>query len=579
MWHKRIEGANAVCKVLQQLGVTTAFGLPGTQTLSLFEALRRSSIRTVLTTSELAATFMANGYYRTSGKVGLVTTIPGPGFTLALTGLAEAREDSAALIYLVLRTSMEASRRFRLQALDQVKIATPVVKRVLEIDEVDQISAVLTKAYREATTGEPGPIMVEVAADVLDSVVTDGISAPNSPDATGVTISDESVAEVINRLARSQRPLMFVGQGCATAPNQVMMLAELLECPVSTTCSGRGTLPENHPLSFRFDFSGGAISALNSLVESSDLVLALGCKFTQHGSAGYRLKIRAEKLIHVDASAAVLGANYPASIAVQCDVPQFLDGLIARTDFLKKRDNGWDKKDLQRLQSRACDEMLAAISSLPVITGATERDWQSFFGALRRALPPETLLVTDSGQHQVLIRNYWEALSPRCLLVPSDYQSMGFCLPAAIGAAIGHPGRPVVAAIGDGGFAMSGMELLTAIREELSLVVLLFNNGSLGQIRSQQLARFGHEYCVGLTTIDYRQWAESLGIGYSLLRGSVETLLKPIIGTPGVHLVEVRVGDQHSITPRRLLSRARNDLRHLVDPRIVRWMKSLIRRG
>jgi len=535
---KKPTGAEAVCAALKGLGFDTLFGLPGTQTVPLFEALRRSGLRTVLTTSEAAAVFAAGGYFRSSGKIAAVSTIPGPGFTNALTGLAEAKHDSAGLILLVPRSTSHANRRFRLQALDLPKLAASVVKRSLHINRPDQVGVTMAEAYAIARFGEPGPVLVEIDETAL---AESGPFEMVTPAAPVFDVGDTLISEIADRLKSARHPLLFCGQGAAPAAAAIQTLAGQATIPVVTTGSGRGVIAEDHPLSLRYDFSGGARRELNGLIEQCDLVMAVGCKFTHNGGAGYSLKIDTEKLIHIDASAEVLGANYPACIQLQCEAGIFLEKLISALEPMTA--SQWTDEEIKQWKSKLAAEMASVLPHVPPLNDVTSADVADLFRALRNRLPRETILVTDSGYHQVLARASWEVWSPRGLLAPADFQSVGFGLPAAIGGALACPDRPVLAVIGDGGLVMSGMELLTAVRENLPLTVLLLNDGSLGQIRMEQLRAYGHDHATRLLGPDTALWCQSVGVNYLRLDGDLEGSLGQALTAGGVTLIEADTSD------------------------------------
>jgi acetolactate synthase-1/2/3 large subunit len=564
-------GSTLLCRTLERLGVECVFGLPGSQDILLFETLRRSRLRTVLTTHELAAAFMANGYARASGKVGVLITIAGPGFTYALPGLAEALLDSAPLLHIVHKPAASEEHKFALQALDQEAIARPLVKAVYEVDDVGALVPILEKAYATALGGEPGPVLLQVA----DTVFSQPYSGPEpaAPSTPLLPVSSASeLEETVRRLAASRRALIYCGQGVNDAAPALRQFSELLQAPVVATRSARGVLPEDHPLAIVFNPEGGAVVALNRLVVRSDLVLALGCKFSFNGSAGFQLRIPPEKLLHVDASPDVLGSNYASVLAICSGVSQFLASLLQDRDAFQSRVHGWDSAELARWREEIWTETAQALTE-PKVKGLSPPTPAGFFSTLRKIMPAESCLVTDSGLHQLLARVHFCVTSPRGLLVPSDFQSMGFGLPAAIGAQLAAPHRPVVALIGDGGMAISAMELLTAVREGIPLTVIVFNDGALGQIRLQQLSSFGIDHATHLLNPDFALLAESLGVTYFLLEGDAEDVLRRALGTPGVSLIEVRLGDSPAIHLRRAHGAARETARRLLPTRVLQAIK------
>jgi acetolactate synthase-1/2/3 large subunit len=552
-----------VVQLLERLGVDVVFGLPGTQNVELFDALRPSRIRTVVATHELAAGFMANGYARASGRVGVVVVIQGPGFTWALTALAEARHDSAPL--LLVTGVPEEGRRFALQALDQEMMAGPVAKAVFRPRSVESVAESLAQAYALAGSGEPGPVVLELpefrgarspAPDRLPP-----LPEPPLPD----------LAELTGLIHQARRPVVYAGQGCAGGAADLRRLVETLNAPVATTLSGRGVVPEDHPLALGIDPGPSGVEALNRLFAGADLILALGCKLSHNGSAGFRLVLPADRLVHIDASAEVLGANYPARLALQADLPSLLRRLVPSVNGSGQ----WTGEEIDacRRSARLPDPVE------PSIRGIEPPTPEGFFAVLRRALPRDAILTLDSGQHQMLARRYYRVFAPRGLLAPSDFQSMGFGLPAAIGAALAAPERPVVSLLGDGGFAMSGMELLTAAREGLPLVTVVFNDGRLGLIRQQQIREFGQAHGTALQPMDFEAFAAAVGVDYRLLdRRDPAGLLGEAVAARRPVLIEVLLGDSMAMRRHQAAGMGRAAVRRALGPRLIAALRRLLGR-
>ncbi|MBN8895598.1 MAG: thiamine pyrophosphate-binding protein [Rhodanobacter sp.] len=559
-----VSGAELVCATLTRAGVDCVFGLPGTQTTGLYEALRRAPLRSVVATHELSAAMMANGYYRASGRIAALLTIPGPGFTWALTGLAEAALDSAALLHLTMQPARSPGQQFQLQALDQAAIAGPLSKGQYHVDHATGIAPALLAAHAQAGAGEPGPVLVQFASDALREAAPLADVAPPSPP----PLDEAALDAVLATLRQAGRCMLLLGQGCAAAAGLATQLAETLSAAVVTTTSGRGVVAEDHPLSLGFAFAGNECGTLNALVEASGAVLAIGCKFSHNGSRGFELRLPPEKLIHVDASAAVLGANYPARHAICADAATFLAALLQRLQT-KPGHAGFSHDEIAQWRRRADDERDRRRVE-PRIHGVDGGQPQAFFAALRQALPRHGCLLTDSGQHQGLARRHFPVLCPRGLIVPTNLQSMGFGIGAAIGACLADPARPVVALVGDGGLAMSGLELLTAVRERLRLTVIVFVDGAYGLIRMQQLAGSGHAYGTEFDSVDVAALAAAVGATHVRLQGDAQATLAAAIEAPGVTLVEVRVGDSAPMHWLRAKSRLRGS-------RLRRWWRHLHR--
>jgi acetolactate synthase-1/2/3 large subunit len=524
--------------------------LPGSQNVEFFEALRQSSLRTILANHELSAAFMATGYYRASGKVGVLTTIPGPGFAYTVAAIAEASLDSAAVLYIASKPPDVAGKKFNRQSIDQRAILGPLVRRIVEVDRTSDIVSGVAEAFAATTAEEPGPVMLHLdprtVSGVAEAASLASRPAPKQPDPA-------QVKQSIDLLRASRRPVIFVGQGANQGARQLLELAELLQVPVIATRSARGVVPENHPLSLTFVYADSATSSLNSLLERSDLIVAVGCKFSQNGTYGFHLRIAPEKLIHVDASREVLNANYPAKLAIHADAPAFMTALLQSAEALKSRNSEWNPDELAGYREAGAQY---GNEPEPRIYGVDPATPAGFFAMLRKILPADSCVVTDSGLHQVLAGRHYRAHAPRGLVTPSDFQSMGFGLPAAMGAKLARPELPVVALIGDGGLQISAMEIVTAVREQIPLTVIVFNDGALGQIRLQQFARFGRAHATDLLTPDLQLLAQAIGANYLYFEG--EDALSEVIHGNSVTLVEVSVGDSNAIR----MDRAKGLVRH-----------------
>ena len=564
----KANGGRLLCSTLENLGVKHVFGLPGSQNIEFFEALRQSSLRTVLANHELAAAFMANGYYRASGRVGVLTTIPGPGFAYTVAAVAEASLDSSAILYIANKPPDVAGKKFNRQSIDQRAILGPLVRSIVEVDHTSDIVSGVREAFRATTAGEPGPVMLHldpraVSGGVGEEADTAPVVEPRQPEPA-------QVEQAIDLLKASRRTVFFVGQGANGGAKELLELAELLQSPVIATRSARGVLPENHALSLTFVSSETAARGFNLLLERSSLVVAIGCKFSQNGTYGFRLRIPQEKLIHVDASREVLNANYPAKLAIHADAPAFLHALLRAAEVLKSRKSEWSVEELASYQeSGACYDN----EPEPSVHGVHPATPAGFFAMLRRVLPAESCLVTDSGSHQVLTGRHYRAHAARGLVTPADFQSMGFGLPSAIGAKLAQPDKPVVALIGDGGLHISAMEIVTAVREQIPLTVIVFNDGFLGQIRLQQFSRFGRSHATDLLTPDLALLAESMGANYLYFDGDSENILRDVVTSRSVTLVEVRVGDSSAIQVDRAKGLIRHTARRALKGSILGWMK------
>ncbi|HEX9892447.1 MAG TPA: thiamine pyrophosphate-dependent enzyme, partial [Gemmatimonadales bacterium] len=458
----------------------------------------------------------------------------------------------------------ETGRRFALQSLDQRAMAGPVAKAVIRLGGGMAMADDVARAHALALAEEPGPVVLELGGGEAGEGRGEGRGQVPSPPSRLPALH-----ELVTLVKAARRPVIYAGQGCAGGAASLRRLAEQLGAPVATTLSGRGVIPEDHPLALAIDLSPAGVDALNRLLATADLILVLGCKLSHNGSAGFRLVLPPDRLVHVDASAEVLGANYPARLTLQADVP----GLLVQLAAEPWTSGAWraDEIDACRRAARPDDR------AEPRIHGVEPPTPEVFFAALRAELPPEAILTLDSGQHQMLARRHYRVLSPRGMIAPSDFQSMGFGLPAAIGAALAAPERPVVALIGDGGFAMSGLELLTAVRNRLPVITIVFRDGMLGLIREQQMREFGHAHGVDLPPVDLAAFAAAVGIRYVGMDGDLRTELQTALSAREPALVDVRVGDSPAMRRQHATGFARASVRRALGPRLIGVLKRWLR--
>ncbi len=571
----RPSGNEVLCRLLERLGVGFVFGVPGTQNVALFEALRKSSIRTVLTTSELGAAFMAIGYARTSGSVGVVATIPGPGFVWALPGLAEARQDSVPLLHLVGRPASAPGSKFQLQALDQAAVAGPLVKGVVEVERAADMWRAAERAYRLTRSGEPGPVVLHVAEGAAVGESEGLPEAAAAPPGEGEDTA--AVGEALGFSRSARRPVIFAGLGAQGAAAAVRELAERWCAPVFTTPAARGLMPEDHPLALGFDPVKGGTADLNELLATSDLVIALGCKMSHNGTAGFQLSLPEDRLVHVNTDPEALGANYEARLQVCGDAGIVTSRLLNELERAGEA-SSWTEEEIRVWRDRIRRARAAGLPE-PALPDLEPPTAEHLFGRLRDALPRDAIVVTDSGLHQVLARRHFEVRYPGGLLTPSDFQSMGFGIPSAIGARLASGDRPVVAVVGDGGLGMTGLELLTACREGIPVTVMVLNDGYLGLIRLQQYRDFGRAYAVELQAPLMEALAEAVGARYrAVLRDPAEVVAEALAsGAPT--LLEVRVGDSARIRALRVTRGSKNLAAGLLGQRLVGWLNRFRTRG
>ncbi len=522
--------ADVLCTTLERRGTTHVFGIPGSETIELWDALRRSpSLTSVVPTNELTGSFMAIGHARASGRPGVLSTIGGPGFTYALTGLAEALLDSVPLVHVAALPTRREDGGPGLQWIAQHEIAAPLVKAIVDIPGPDSVAAAVDEAFDLATAGEPGPVLLQYEPATLAGRARGGARAADPP-GQGPPVPD--VDAVVARLLAARRPVLLCGLGASRAAADIARIAETLRAPVLTTPSGGGVVSERHPLSLVHDVPGGSTEVLDELLGGADLVLCTGCRLSHNGSRGFRLHLPQETLVRIDASPDAMGAPYPASLELVGDAGSLV-AAVAEQVVAAGAASEWTEEDVADLRRRLAEGRSPLPE--PTVAGGTPA---RFFAALRDALPDGAVVAADSGLHQFLLRAHFPVLAPGTLLVPANYQSMGFGLPAAVGAALAT-GERTVAVVGDGGLNIAGFELLTAARAGARVTVFVLVDRHFGLIRAQQLRRAGNAFGVDIPVADLRLLAESLGATHVLLDDVEGDGLVRALDDAGVVLVEV----------------------------------------
>ena len=499
---KRTGGA-LVVRALEDEGITVTFGIPGTHNIELYDALAESNVvRPVLVTDEQSASFMADGYWRASGRLACVNVVPGAGLTHALSGIAEAFMDNIPLLVLGCGIRQDIPQAYQLHAIDQLALVRPVTKLAFRIERGADLYPEIRRACALARAGTPGPVMVEVPVDLYlhqhdaDPETWQAPAPPAAP--TGADALPAALALLNDPAAR---PLLYFGLGAARAGADLVTLAERLEAPVATTFQGKGVFPESHPLFLWNGFGAAAPPFARAVARGRRVTLAVGCRFSEVGTGSYGLEPPGP-LIHVDIDPQVLGRNYPAEQAVTADAAAFISGL------------------LPLVRQRPPDSSLRQ-----AIAAGHQHVWKEWLShrservtparllrAVQDTIGPETIFTTDSGNGTFLAMECLRLDRPGKFLAPVDYSCMGYAVPAAIGAKLARPDCPVVALAGDGALLMTGLELLTAVQQRLGVLVLVLRDRELAQISQFQATALGRKTASELADYDAGGLATALGV-------------------------------------------------------------------
>ena len=492
-------GGEWVVEVLRAQGVRHVFGLPGVHNLAIYDALiRQRDIGHILARHEQGAGFMADGYARSSGRPGVVVVTTGPGATNVLTPLVESFADGQPV--LVLMSDIPSAQIGKgLGALhevaNQIDCFKPVCSWAETIYDAREIPAAVERAFHLFRTERQRPIALSVPTDLLVAK-TEGRRAAfrDGPPTCDPRLLDEAAG----RLREATRPLIVAGGGVisAGASGELAALAHRLDAPVVTSVMGRGAIPETDPLWL------GVLPnyrATQAALEKADVVLAVGCRFTHRSTKGLMLKLNfkpEQTLIHLDIDPSVIGLMHRASIAIVGDARNGLDGLLAALG----KGAGATEWDAAWIRSQREIRW-------PRYTKTTDR----LITTLRQALPPEGIVVNDQTGLNYWMEWHFPVLAPRTFLYPVGSATLGYGVPAAIGAKVAHPDRPVLAVMGDGGFMFSVNELATAVKYGLGIVFLVLNDQRYGAIKYLQEGMFGKYGEVDLANPDFPAMARAFG--------------------------------------------------------------------
>jgi len=503
----RLTGAAVIAEVLAQHGVGCVFGIPGAKENELWDEFKERNIPYLLTAHEFGAACMADGYARATGKPGVLCVVPGPGVTNALTGLGEALLDSTPMVAIVGDVSNAPNARpFQVHSLDTVALLKPVTKCVTLVADVHELPEAIQRAFAVAVSGEPGPVAVVVPFNLLFDVGSFRVNPPTVPAVPfDSTAFDKAAALLADPHARIG---IYAGLGCMNACAGLAAVAELLQAPVATSVSGKGVIPECFPLAVGWGFGPHATTTAEHAFAQVNTLLAIGVKFSEV-STGFYGNPNITRVIHVDANAANLGKVIRTDVCVHSDAELFLAKLLERCKLLQRPSN---PKLLQQIAGWKCDsEKLAARAGCQ----AHGLDPLAVVLALRKALADDAVLCTDVSLSEHLAAEHYTVKRPRTYLNPVDNQSMGWSLPAAIGAQRAYPTRTVAALIGDGCLLMSMVELSTAARAKLPVKVFLLDDQAYRYMQELQNAAYHRTTATLLAKLDYRSLAHGFGVAYS----------------------------------------------------------------
>lgn len=503
---------------LEQIGVKYTFGIPGVHNTEIYDELNNSSIiEPILVTHEGGASFMADGISRTTDSIGTVVIVPAAGTTHAMSGIGEAFLDGIPLMVISGGTRRDTGKHYQLHQLDLGELVSAVVKQYYLVEKHEDIIPTIYKAYEMAISGEPGPVFIEIPVELqLFRGEVDGLQEYH-PEQTKKTWSDEQIKEAARLLNKAEKPGIYVGWGGLGALEELEKLAERLNAPVSTTFSGLSAFRANHPMHTGVGFGASALPAARKAFVNCDCLLAIGVRFAELATGSYGMNVP-EQLIHIDINPQVFHKNYPATLAIEGDAHAILTAL--EKEFEEESFQAYSDKDaLKQMIASEKEAYRATWMKTP------QDDLVSpgfFFQSLRQQMPDDVLMVVDDGKHTFLTAELFPVHTPGHLISPTDFNCMGYAIPASIGAKLGNPDKTVVTIVGDGAFQMTCMELITATTYGLGIIVFVFHDGELGQISQFQKIPLNRKTCTTLGDLKVEGVAIATGARYLAMNNDHE---------------------------------------------------------
>ena len=530
----RMTGAQAAAAALCCEGVRCVFGVPGAQNNEFWDAMKARQVPYLLVANEASASVMADASARATGHVGVFSVVPGPGLTNAMTGIGEALLDSVPIVGLL--TDIDRSPNApigQVHSLPCAELVRPIVKHVIEVNHQAEIPGAIHQAYQIARSGEPGPVAVVIPYLLLAKVwdFDEGVPPPQP-----LPFDETAYQRLLKVLTTGNRRVgIYAGLGCVDASPSLIRVAELLQAPVATSVSGKGVIPDNHPLAVGWGYGKQGTRTAEKVFRDVEILLAVGVKFSEVSTANYAIP-KHDTVLHVDANPQNLGRNVPACVTLCADSRLFLDRLIADADAI------------QRPCSPHLVKKIASYRELDQTENRRVRidnavDPMIFFTRIRGALGPEELIFVD-----VTASTHWasEALltyGPRRYFTPADNQSMGWAIPAAIGAQKVRPDRMVVSITGDGCFLMSAIEMSTAARAGIPVKFFVFDDGAYHYMQMLQEPVYRRTTATEIARIDYGAFAQAVGLTFNPIysNAEIDAGIQRALCTPGPVLTHVKV--------------------------------------
>jgi acetolactate synthase-1/2/3 large subunit len=541
-----LTGAQILWESLIREGVDTVFGYPGGAILPAYDALLQYPIRHVLVRHEQGAAHMADGYARASGRVGVAVATSGPGATNLTTGIATAMMDSIPVVFITGQVPSKVLGTDAFQETDVTGITLPITKHNALVTEAKDIAYTLREAFAIARHGRPGPVLVDICKDAQQAttefVWPDEVQLPGAKNLPMVRWDDLAAAAEL--IAKAERPLILAGHGVmrSAASAALLAFAEKTDTPVALTLLGLGGFPASHPLCLGMMGMHGE-AFVNTAIQEADLLLAFGMRFDDRVTGKLATYAQRSKKIHVEIDASEINKNVPVDVGIVGDLRVVLEALLPHVSA--KKNPAWRKTiEGGQNETRSRDIVQQPDNGHLYAAHVMHDLWTATEGA--------AVVVTDVGQHQMWEAQYYRHEKPRTLITSGGLGTMGFALPAAIGAKMARPDAEVWVVAGDGGFQMTQCELATLQQEKLDIKIAVVNNGYLGMVRQWQEFFYDKRYAsTPMLSPDFVKLADAYGIaGHRVSkREDVISTVQAVRGTGQPALIEFRVEKEEAVYP------------------------------
>lgn len=510
-------GAWLVRYALEQVGIKHTFGIPGVHNTEIYDELNKSTlIQPVLVTHEGGAAFMADAISRTSDQTGTLLIVPAAGVTHAASGIGEAFLDGIPMLVICGGIRTDIDKTYQLHEMDQHALLAPITKKTYKIETHEQIVPSIYEAFRIANNGEPGPVFVEIPVNI--QLFPGEVSEPRPYSASNKAAELDHVAiqQAAKNLYAARKPGMFLGWGAVDASAETVKIADFLNAPVATTLQGLSVFPANHPLHTGMSFGPASVPAAENAFKDCDCMLAVGTRFGEIATGSYGAE-PPENLLHIDINPDVFSANYPAAITIEGDSVAVLKEILKALQGL-----GEPMPDQHSVKAAIKKDKTAYLEEWLNHDSKDRVNPARFFVELRKQLDDDAIVVADDGNHTFLTAELMPIHRPRGFISPTDFNCMGYCVPAVTAAKHVNPDRQVVGIIGDGAFMMTCMETLTASSLGAGGVYVVFNDGELSQISQAQEIPYNRKTCSVLHEVKIKGVAEATGCEYIRINGDAE---------------------------------------------------------